>query len=160
MTSVYAYPVLHCGHTFLRHIHPIACTTVLHCGHTFLNLSQETVTWSQPSKFDEKNTIPRAPSHVTTHYYGEVYGNIADLVAVTLLTFELSSLRENCFLVLLNFPCCSRDTSRWMPKSARRQNRENGQTDTQTHRTTTVLLIISPLNFVIAGNNNYDILLF
>ena len=34
--------VLHCGHTFLRHIdllHSVACTTVLHCGHTFLNLS-------------------------------------------------------------------------------------------------------------------------
>ena len=26
------------------------CTTVLHCGHTFLNLSQETVTWSQISR--------------------------------------------------------------------------------------------------------------
>ena len=42
------------------------------------------------SKFDGKTTIPRAPSHVLTHYcHGEVYGNIAvrkmaDLVAVSL----------------------------------------------------------------------------
>ena len=89
--------VLHCGHTFLRRIHllnSIACTMVLHCGHTFLSLSQETVTWSQSSKFDEKTTIPRAPSHVITHYrfvrvterYTETLHmkKIADLVAVSL----------------------------------------------------------------------------
>ena len=66
--------------------------------------------------------IPRAPSHVITHYryirvterYTETLHvkKMADLVAVynciTLLTFELSSFRENGVLVLLHFPHCSR----------------------------------------------------
>ena len=51
---------------------------------------------------------------------------MVDLVAVykftTLLTIELISR------------AVAADTSRWTPKSARRQNRENGHTHTQTHR--------------------------
>ena len=47
---------------------------------------------------------------------------------ITLLTFELSSL--------FHFDCIFRtvatDTSHWMPKSAGRQNRENGHTHTHT----------------------------
>ena len=77
---------------------------------------------SQTSKFHGKNTTPCAPTYVITHLplrscYREVYGNIAceenghscDYTApmgvttpccdkfITLLTFELSSFRENCF---------------------------------------------------------------
>ena len=106
--------VLHCAHTFLRRIdllHSIACTTVLHCEHT-----------SDSHKRSTENTIPRAPSHVITHYryvhvterYTETLHvkKMADLVSVsyklTLLTFELNSFRENGFLVLLHFPHCSR----------------------------------------------------
>jgi len=55
---------------------------------------------------------------------------------ITLLTFELSSFRENCFLVLLDFPALAADNSRWTPKSARRQNRENRHTHTNTHTDT------------------------
>ena len=72
-------------------------------------------------KRSTENTIPRAPSHVITHYryvrvterYTETLHvkKMADLVAVsyklTLLTFELNSFRENGFLVLLHFPRCS-----------------------------------------------------
>ena len=49
-------------------------------------------------------------SHLITHYhYGEVYGNIAcEEKSITLLTFELSSFRENGFLILLHFMRCSR----------------------------------------------------
>ena len=61
---------------------------------------------------------------------------------ITLLTFELSSFRENGCLFYCIFRTVATDTSCWTPKSARRQNRENGHTDrhtdTPTHRTTTV----------------------
>ena len=49
---------------------------------------------------------------------------------ITVLTFELSSFRENGFLCI--FHAVAADTSRSTPKSARRQNTENGHTDTQT----------------------------
>ena len=89
--------------------HLFTCTTVLHCGQ------------SQTSKFDGKTTIPRVPSHVITHYryicvtkrYMETLHvkRMADFVTVykfiMLLTFELSSFRENGFLNLLHFPHCS-----------------------------------------------------
>ena len=68
-----------------------------------------------------ETTIPRAPSYhdhtlPLRTCYGEVYGNIASeengwlssRKFITLLTFELSSFRENGFLVLLHFPRCSR----------------------------------------------------
>ena len=42
---------------------------------------------------------------------------------ITLLTFEISSFRENGFLLFRAVAA-----SRWTPKSARRQNRENGHT--------------------------------
>ena len=82
--------------------------------------------------------------------YEEVYRNtareenswISHSKFITLLTFELSSFRENG---LLYFPRCSHwYTSHWTPKSARRQNRENGHThtDTQTHMTTIVNLLV------------------
>ena len=87
--------VLHFAHTFLRRIdllHSIACTTVLHCGHTFLNLS--TVTNVQVRWKNHNTAIPRAPSHVITHYcyvrvterYAETLHvkKMADLVAVSL----------------------------------------------------------------------------
>ena len=63
------------------------------------------------SKFDGKTTIPRAPSHMITHYHyvhvTERYTEtlhvkrMADFVAeykfIMLLTFELSSFRKNGF---------------------------------------------------------------
>ena len=65
---------------------------------------------------------------------------MADLVAVykfiPLLTFELSSFRENGFLFYYISHAVAADTSRWTPKSARRQNRENRHTDTHTHTQT------------------------
>ena len=51
---------------------------------------------------------------------------------ITLLTFELSSFRENGFYFYCIFHAVAADTSRWTPKSARRQNTENGHTDTHT----------------------------
>ena len=64
-----------------------------------------------------------------------------------LLTFELSSFIENGFLVYCISYAVAADTSRWTPKSARRQNRETDahththtRTHSQTHRTTTVTL--------------------
>ena len=77
-------------------------------------------TQSQTSKFDGKTTIRHA--QVTYHTlplgtrYGEVYGNIAReengwlsrSKFITLLTFKLSSFRENGFLILPHFPRCSR----------------------------------------------------
>jgi len=53
---------------------------------------------------------------------------------IMFLTFELSSFRENGFLSI--FHAVAADTSRWMPKTVRRQNRENGHTDWQTDRHT------------------------
>ena len=76
---------------------------------------------SQTSKLDGKTATACSKSlHHTLPLRTccrEVYGNMhvekmADLVAagkfITLLTFELSSFRENGFLVLLHFPRCSR----------------------------------------------------
>ena len=51
---------------------------------------------------------------------------------ITLLTFELSSFRENGCLFYCIFRAVAADTSCWTPKSTRRQNRENGHTDTPT----------------------------
>ena len=51
---------------------------------------------------------------------------------ITLITFELS---ENGFFFYCIFHAVPADTSCWTPKGARRQSRENGQTDRQTHRT-------------------------
>ena len=61
---------------------------------------------------------------------------MADLLygkSIVLLTFELSSFKENGFII---FRAVATDTSRWTPRSARRQNTENRHTythiDTQT----------------------------
>ena len=91
-------------------------TTVSHCGHTFWTSRERQ---SQTSKFDGKTTIPRAPTHVITHLllrmcYGEVYGNIAHQ--------ENGWLSHGKFIMLLTFRGVAADTSRWTPKSARRQN--------------------------------------
>ena len=57
---------------------------------------------------------------------------MTDLVTVykfiPLLTFELSSFRENGFLFYYISHAVAADTSCWMPKSMRKQNRENGHT--------------------------------
>ena len=50
---------------------------------------------------------------------------------IMLLTFELSSFRENDLLVYCISHAVAADTSRWTPKSVRGQNRENRHTDTQ-----------------------------
>ena len=47
---------------------------------------------------------------------------------IMLLTFELSNFRENGFSFCCFFHTVATDTSRWMPKSVRRQNTENGHT--------------------------------
>ena len=39
--------------------------------------------------------------------------------------YNASSFRENCFLVYCISRAVATDTSRWTPKTARRQNREN-----------------------------------
>ena len=79
-------------------------------------------------------------SHITVMYVlRKVYGNIvceengwlSHGKFIILLTFELSSFRENGFLVLLDFLRCS-CWHLWTPKSTRRQNRENGHTHTDT----------------------------
>jgi len=54
-----------------------------------------------------------------------------------LLTFELSSFIENGFLVYCISYAVAADTSRWTPKSSRRQNREtDAHTHTHTHTLT------------------------
>ena len=58
------------------------------------------------------HTLPLSTS------YGEIYGNITVL--------EKTAFYISCTVAA--------DTSHWMPKSARRQNRENRHKDTQTHR--------------------------
>ena len=75
--------------------------------------------------------------------YEEVYGNIAREQNgrgkfIMLLTFELSSFRQNGIFFYYIFHAVATDTSHWTPKSARRQNRENGHT---THTQTTTVPI-------------------
>ena len=61
-------------------------------------------------------TMSCAPTrdHILRTCYGEVYKNVAQengwlsCKFIMLLSFELSSFRENSFSVLLYFPCCSR----------------------------------------------------
>ena len=104
------------------------CTTVLHCGHTFLRrIGYYTVGipfWtsrkrqSRTFKLDGKTACSNSHDHTLPlcTCYREVYGNIAReengwlsrSKFITLLTFELSSFRENGFLILLHFPRCSR----------------------------------------------------
>jgi len=57
---------------------------------------------------------------------------MTDLVVVykftTLLTFELSSFRENSFFIVYISHALATDTSRWTSKTAWRPNRENWHT--------------------------------
>ena len=73
--------VLHCEHTFLRHIdplHSIACTTVLHCGYTYLS---DPLIKDSHKRLSLMGNIACSKSRDHTlplrTCYGEVYGNIA-----------------------------------------------------------------------------------
>ena len=76
--------------------------------------------------------------------YGVVYGDIAHEENgwlcrgkfITLLTFELNSSEKTALQFYCDFCTVAADISHWMPKNARRQNRENGHTPTHTHRHT------------------------
>ena len=107
----------HCGHTFLRHIdllNSIACIMVFN------------------GKWNHKTSCSKQCDRILslrTRYTETVHVNkMADFV------YKLSSFRENnCLVIYTAFLRVAVNTSHWMPKSARRQNRENGDTHTHTH---------------------------
>ena len=145
MISVYAYhkmatvtnwpPHVHYGIILWAYLSQTHRPTALHCMHYGITL------WAYLSEplIKDSTACSKSRDHTLTLHTccGEVYGNIAreengwlsSDKFITLLTFELSSFRENCFLVYCISRAVATDTSRWTPKTARRQNRENNTKD-------------------------------